>query len=212
MIIDHIAAHGQPPTNKQLRVFGHDIKELAHTVGAMKASGSTNPLRAFDPQSIEAEIIDFLAEFATTTRYYNLDALSQSQRAQAPLPRWNALLQRLVRENVPAARVMRIGQQSLDLATLIGESATVVAHDLDGTPMDLARMFAAPRLQELGCRYAVWHVIRILDALNDCLHAATWRVHSVRGPSNEVIVPFMYEFLNFTGLGRSHVLRKRRWP
>lgn len=212
VIIDHMASSGQTPTNRHLRELGHDIKKLIRIVATMPATSAANPLVTFGPNSVEVEIIDFLAEFATTTRYYNLDALSQAGRANAPLKRWNVLLQRLVRENVSRERVLLIAQQSAELAGLMNDWAMVVAHDLDGTPMDMARMLAAPRLQELGCRYAVWHVVKILDGLHDCLHAATWRAHGNSQSDHAPTVPFMYEFLNFTGYEKRQVLRKKRWP
>jgi len=212
VVLDHIGRTGLPPTNRELRNFGHDIQSLVATVVALPVDKGPNPLGQFEAASVEIEILAFLSEFAVTTRYYNLDALSRGNAKGSPLPRWHSLLQRLVRQNIPPERVSDIAQQSVDLAAVIDSSVRVVAHDLDGSPLDVARMLAAPRLQDLGCKYAVWHMIVILAALYECLRSATWRAHEREDKSSPASVPYMYEFLTFALLDKSYVLRKRRWP
>jgi hypothetical protein len=213
VIIDHMSKHDVPPSNKQLRAFGHDIGSLIRRVAEVPLREGSNPLIALlEPSAVEAEIIGLLDEFAKNTRYYNLDALSRGRADADPLPRWNALLQRLVRENVPSQRVMSIMDDSAALAALFEPHARVLAHDFDGQRMDLTAAFTLPRLHDKGCTYAVWHIVKILAALRECLWEVTWREHERERDIPEARVPYMYEFLNFTYGERREVLRKKRWP
>ena len=212
LVVDHIARMAVPLSNEELRHFKHDIESLIQAVAAIPGRECSNPLLVLESSSVETELISFLAEFAKTTRYYNLDTLSAGRPSADPLPRWNALLQRLVRENVSSERVLRIVEQSAAVGSQIEAWTRVLAHDFDGTPLDVTTMLAVPRLQDIGCRYAVWHVIKILNALRECLWDATLRVHATEHGATQERVPYMYEFLNFAVTERKYVLQKRRWP
>jgi len=215
IIVVDMLARGEATTNHKLRHYSHDLNALFNKVSELRGARNEtgiHPLAVFGSDSIERDLIAFLSDFAIRTRYFNLDALSSPQTVVDPLVKWGELLKRLVRENVSASRARRIVEESNALASILEDSTFVMRHDLDGTQMDLEAMLATPRLQELGCRYAVYHVIRIIDGLREAISNVMYRAIQREAGHAPAIVPHMYEFLDFAYANRTYVLRKKRWP
>lgn len=82
---------GQLPDNAYIRSKGHDLAGLIGEVRAITALRSDLGLRyPYPDDPIIAEIISVLSEFATATRYFNLDLLigGKSKQMQDPLAAW----------------------------------------------------------------------------------------------------------------------------
>ncbi len=92
VMLDHyIDRDGQFPTDAQLRAYGHDIVMLL--VKAEQISQHRRPSEDYavlPSTSIHHGIIKTISEFASTTRYYNLDLLIQGRNAslEDPLASW----------------------------------------------------------------------------------------------------------------------------
>lgn len=92
-VLDHCYENGGSfPTDEQLRrEFGHDLRKLIEK--ADEISQRRRPGNEYEklPRSAIAEgIIDILTEFASSTRYYNLDLLvnGKSQAKTEPMKLW----------------------------------------------------------------------------------------------------------------------------
>jgi hypothetical protein len=94
------------PNNQQLKAFGHKITELFNHSRKIKNDYDfeIDDKRFIDDDFYET-IVQFLSDFATTARYYNLDALSgYKQNSDEPYRRWNndiseTIVQRHYRKN-----------------------------------------------------------------------------------------------------------------
>src|SRR5262249_10886923 len=103
VIIDHAAKNSLAfPTNDELRNrFRHDLGRLLDAVRNISVPGNTHPLDYLTPQTVTAQIISFLSEFAKTSRYYNLDFLTDQSKTEDPLRKWNTILRSIVLADPP---------------------------------------------------------------------------------------------------------------
>lgn len=205
LIIDRIAATGDPPTEKELKdQYGHDLITLFRSVE--RAHGAAKP--PLDSDSLNLEILKFLSDFAKRTRYFNLGALTRGSSATDPLEHWDDLLTAILRVDADPKRVAWIEASSSDLASNISDSVFVHGYDLRKNRMDVGAWLAMPQVQDLAAAYAVRRMFDLLTFLRDALSSACGPLHA-RGDER---IPFMDEFLQFVHPGREQPLKKRRWP
>jgi hypothetical protein len=213
LILDHMAKHQLlAPTSKTLRNYGHDLQALLDQAKTLDAKGRLGQIS--DPASIEAAILVHLSRFAHSSgRYANLDALSSGTSVE-PLVEWSEILDRVLEADVSDKRKRRVQAQVAALTALASSMWTVIAHDLDQTPLTFQGVHSVPKLQELAaCRVTV-RIFRILSALKSLMDDVCTNALNENRRTNpqELSVPFMYEFLPFVHDDESILARKKRWP
>src|SRR5258708_559970 len=72
-LIDHEIQTGTSPTNKELRIYGHNIEKLFEYVNSRYALFPAIISYGKELGEIEKNIIAFISKFADGTKYYNLD-------------------------------------------------------------------------------------------------------------------------------------------
>lgn len=90
-VLDHLLTNKAYPTDTQLRVLGHKLTDLiakAEEIRVRRALKDTEPVPT---DTTCVGIIEVLSDFATATRYYNLDLLVGSRAAamQEPIAAWH---------------------------------------------------------------------------------------------------------------------------
>lgn len=213
--ISHMA-HNRfaPPGKSDFKAYGHELASTFEKLKSIAVPKSSHPLETIAASSIEYAILDFLSEFATTTRYFNLDSLSKSTGSTDPLAAWNVIIERIVQDDIAAWRTERILRQSRHLASSLHGLATVIASDLDKNPLDLEGMIHQPRIHDIVSGHAVFHVVCLVRPLTKLLSEITHHALTVaqkQGHKSSPI-PYMDEFFHFTLHDRHDILRKRKWP
>lgn len=217
LIIDYMAKHKHAtPDSSVIRSYGHDLKKLFDQVHSIKSSSSPHPLDAIAPGGLEHDILIFLGEFAHSSgRYFNLDRLSKKSPHGDPLAKWNEILFRILKDDVPKRTTNRIMRESQALASAMPTNAMVViVHDLRGQMLDFEGMVAVGRFHYAAAPYAVLRMFGLLRPLREMLvDVADTALYGTKGVSKaNMPVPAMSEFLIFLLHERQDILRKRRWP
>ncbi|WP_421298117.1 hypothetical protein [Aeromonas veronii] len=211
VIIEHITANSlSMPSKKQLKNYGHNIEELYdQCVKIAGARGMEFPERnALDP--IKKEIICLLSDFAQTTRYHNLDALTSSNVGIDPLEHWGQIVTAILEKNVPKAQKNKILGSSNLIASAIDDITITIMHGLDKKPISTKDALALPGLHDQAVKYAVLHVVQILIPLKKLTSELSHLAYKLNTP--EPVFPQMHEFLEWLWDERQYVMRKKRWP
>ncbi len=93
VIYDHrIKNNGQFPNNKLLKhEYGHKLNDLfSRSININNESNFDIDISHFNDDALYKTIIEILSDFASESRYYNLDGLTgKAQNKLEPLHRWN---------------------------------------------------------------------------------------------------------------------------
>lgn len=140
-VLDYCYRHkGKFPSDKDLRALGHDISSLfRHAQKVREAYPTDKELRSWDGCKISAAIIKHLSEFAKTTRYYNLDYLTQGKSAQVgdPLASWlTHVIKPILKKHYSEKARKRDEQQSSLMNSLFSHAIMVRFTSEDGQSID----------------------------------------------------------------------------
>lgn len=196
IIIEYLAMHGHGPSEQDLRRYGHDLEKLV-TAATKTPSQASSQIRAFlAPDTVNHRIISFLADFARSSRYFNLNAIANTDLDCDPIKEWNRLVYQILSEDEDSQRT-----EWLHAPT-----------DLTGTALRMSQMFKLRQAQELASTHAVARLIRLLAFLREKLAEVVSLAYAATGNTAAAQVPYMIEFLNFTYRTDAENRRKKRWP
>ncbi|MCD4505557.1 hypothetical protein LQR30_15770 [Chromobacterium piscinae] len=198
------------PTKKQLKEYGHDLNSLYSKCVAISADGPSSIPSISDLDQITQEIIQLLSDFAETTRYHNLDALSTTVTSKDPLSHINEILEMIIKSDVPASTVKNITKLRGGFALEVGDIMSVFSQGLDGCDLTLGESFILPALHDKAASFMVLRMVKLLAPLKEFIGDLCQQSYSLR--ASQPPFPQMDEFLDFLWEDRNYVLRKKRWP
>jgi len=211
IVIDHMLQHDlSVPTKKQMKAYGHDIVNLYDTCVEIGKKRYTQIQSRSEMDVIDHELLSFLSDFAITTRYHNLDALSKSQSNLDPLLRWNNLITSILDNDVSAKQRDKIIAQAKAISTAIDDVTFTFMHGLDQNSLTTTDVMALPGLHNQAARFAVLRLIKKLSTIRDLLANVSHEAYNLDTP----LPPFpqMQEFLQWLWDDRQYVLNKKKWP
>jgi len=161
---------GRYPTNAILKSAGHD---LVHLISAARAANRHHACAVddsiFDTDAIIQSVVVFLSDFATQSRYHNLDSLTgRPHRTDEPLRRWDseicaAIVTRHYRPNPRKEREASAVAEAM-------ESMVAVAFSSEsGDPVDTMHAFVTRGLtvsiKQKYSAYYIYSIVRFLSLL-----------------------------------------------
>lgn len=211
IIIDHMLHNNlSVPTKKQLQAYGHNISELYDTCEKIATGRNTSLPSRMQLNKINQELLVLLSDFARTTRYHNLDALSSSHNGTDPLAHWGEIIFAILNQDVTQNQKQKIFAQANIVASAIDDMSTTLMHGLDKQPLSILEVFSLPGLHQQAVKYAVLRLVNILTPLRDLISLVSHEAYNL-GLS---VPPFpqMQQFLSWLWDDRQYVLRKKKWP
>ena len=211
IIIDHMLKNNlSVPTRKQLKVYGHDILEL---YGSCVAISLAEPRKLSPLEALEAnarEILLLFNEFAQTTRYHNLDALSSANSGKDPLVHWNEILLSILKSDVSSRSKAKIVSTASAVASAIADKTTTLMQGLDKQALSTEEALVLPGLHDQAVKHAVLYIVKLLSPVRYLISDLSHKAYTI-GVS---VPPFpqMQEFLEWLWDDRDFVLRKKKWP
>lgn len=185
VISDHaIKNDGQFPNNKYLKAIGHDLTALlsaCENINADHRKGGDYSDRPSDP--VHKGIILTLSEFATQTRYYNLDFIAGGKGSHKPEPIaawWERVGQPILNKHYSSKQRDKDAAQAAMMDSLMGGFTRVLHHDENENTIDtvegmMLRAGATRIVQKYG-RLHVMQIIRWLSFLiSDLSHKGAYR-------------------------------------
>jgi hypothetical protein len=181
VIVDHAAAHGGSfPDNKTLRSFGHGLRGLLNACEGIIVKYAQDPIAATRPTgAIHLGIATTLDEFATLTRYYNLDLLSGWSVGRFPEPIaawWSRVGEPIIQRHYTPSMRKRDEADAARLEQMFADRATVIHHTEKEEPIDSVtklwlRAGASRVVQRYGRMYTLQIVRWLVEGLCDMLRA-----------------------------------------
>lgn len=211
VIMHHMLNHNlSVPTKNQLKGYGHDLIGLYETCVEVAITENSNVPSIAQLDNITRELLTLLSEFAKTTRYHNLDALSASASGKDPLLHIGEILNMILQEDVPPSTVHRLTTSRSHMAAVASSFSRILAQGLDGSDLSLQEGFVQPALHESAVRFAVLRVVELLAPLKELISDISHKSYTlgVQKPP----FPQMQEFLEWLWEDRKYVLGKKRWP
>jgi hypothetical protein len=199
------------PTDKQLRALGHSILDLYAACKAIARERDQSLDGWFSSGDLEHDLLAFLSEFATGSRYYNLDHLAGSAKADDPLTRWYNIQMAVVEAHLsPIKReaVMQLARDHCDKLKLYGwEMGPRGEYDLT---IDVTYQLEVFRQTRGHC---VWTIIKILQPFYALLDRLCDEVHEIEVSKgiDTPTVPYMAEFVPFFLCDRQTSIRRKNW-
>lgn len=211
IIIDHMLKNNlSVPTRKQLKAHGHNIEELYGTCVAISLAEphKVPPLEGLEQNT--REILLLLNDFAQTTRYRNLDALSSANCGKDPLVHWNEILLSILQGDVSSKSKAKITSTASAVASAIADKTTILMQGLDKQALSTEQAVVLPGLHEQAAKHAVLYIVKLLSPVRDLISDLSHKGYTI-GVS---VPPFpqMQEFLEWLWDDRDFVLRKKKWP
>jgi hypothetical protein len=166
------------------------------------------------PSSIEGRILAFLSEFAKTSRYYNLDALSAPTPPHGePLADWESILNDVLAQDVPQKTVQAQLAQAKQMHDLMTGSVRAVQHGMDGKLLSLPQVFSLPAKHGLAVPYAMVRVFCLLKPLLMIVDEQGRKLFYCLPRDAGPQAPLFHEFfVHFRGTTDAEIRRKKRWP
>jgi hypothetical protein len=209
-IVRHMAEHDlATPASSELRNLGHDLSVIYRSLGLDSSDPSSK-----QESSVYSQILDFLTDFAKSTRYHNLDTLANGKPTRDPLVEYNSIFVRIVSEDLDRRVLQRLSSQAYGLAAALDNTVGVIGRGLDGRLISLPNAFMLGPLHEAGTPLVIWRIYELLAPVRDALDLATDQAHQTnwRVLGGKAAVPFMNDFQDFLWNDREGVLEQTEWP
>lgn len=211
IIMDHMLSNNlETPSIKQLKSYGHNLSELYSSVCTISNKHATSIPQLSTYSKPTQDIYTLIDNFAQSSRYYNLDALSDSSKGLDPLDHINKILLSILSTDVTERQIRKSLSQGACMTELLEDKFSAIITGLDQKWLSMEEVFTLPNLYESATKHAVYRVIQFLDPLRKLISELSHHAYSAESGSPPF--PQMQEFLEWLWNDRAHILRKKRWP
>lgn len=164
------------PDNGVLKKAGHEIKSMYEiAIGIANEIGQADIYSPLKADRIYDLIIDFLTDFAHSSRYYNLDTLTGHQnKTDEPLRRWNTKINKIIVE-----RHYRYNQKKVEeiekLTDAFGGHFLVSFDNEDGKEIsNIKDLYLEGLTVDVKQKYSMFYIYCIVRFLSELLrHLST---------------------------------------
>jgi len=211
IIIDHMLKNGlSVPTSRELKAYGHDLIRLYESCANISKLEAHQVPEFTTLEEISRELLVLLCDFASTTRYHNLDTLSATSRHKDPLAHWNDILRAILETDVTENRKAKIIANASATLSSISDRTFTLMQGLDQQALSTEQALTLPGLHAEAAKHAVLHIVKLLWPLRKLISDLSRKAYLI-GETNPPF-PQMQEFLYWLYDDRAYVLKKKRWP
>jgi hypothetical protein len=133
IIVHRWKRSGTVPTEKEMRGLGHSLDKLAADIALVRdelEDDGATPRWPIDlNDALTKSIITVLAEFAESSRYYNINYLvGARQLGRDPLKAWNAEVRSRIADRYPKKKLDIMVQRADEIQTVFGGAVGLLQH------------------------------------------------------------------------------------
>ena len=186
------------PDNIQLRKYGHNVAMLHEHVLKLFPKYDIVWNNEWELDAINKDLLNFLSDFASGSRYFNLDQLvGSSNHGGNPIYRWQRLFYKAYAHDHPTA------------------DPVVTKPDVPEDTMSTSQLARHHVIMMATRPHICWRLVQFLIPLQSLLIAVCEQIHkddfALDGTDGDPSVPFMEDFLDFVCENKT-VLESENWP
>lgn len=187
------------PDNGELKKYGHDIEKLY-----VKVLTEIDPEDNFIKEdNLYSSILQFISEFAKSSRYYNLDSLSGSDKGNDPLYQWSLIQKEVVKRH---CMPIQLSLEEKFLVEVMGANSHVIHTTESDKEIDnFLDFYSQGKNLDQVQGYSVFYVYKIISHL----------VGKLQFLSNKVyMMPVLNEFFPLFSAGSmstNEIIKKKNW-
>lgn len=191
--------HNKLPSNNELKTYGHKIDQLYSRV----MTNIHQSDKFLESDEIYSKIISFLTEFASTSRYYNLDSLSGAEKNQDPLHIWKEIQDEILIRH--GSQIEISNSEKLLISEIQEFTSTIYTDEKDNLITDFGSFYLAGKQTEIIQSYSVYYLYNIINHIATSLDQVSSKIYMY-----PVLTEFFPLFMN-NHLTRQQILRKKNW-
>ncbi len=198
LILDHCFVNkGAFPTHAQIRNYGHNVEALYESALKVLPRYKVEIPKSCLGDDLDTRLIKLIAGFAISGRYFNLDALTGSQKSTDPLPEWQKLLDEIYERDVPPLKRLS-NEEQIDAQSdsLKNVTAYIPATGFDGEEQSYEEYFSDHGKILLVKPELVWRFARMLVPFKNLLFEMDLLARTGNAELPEDF-PSMWEFCDF---------------
>ena len=134
------------PTKNQLKNYGHNIIELYDECVKISISNKGELPNRRSLNNTNQKLLELLSDFAQTTRYHNLDALSTQQAGKDPLEHWGEIMLLILEQDVTKQQRGKILKTARMVVSNIDDMTMTIMQGLNKQPLTTEEALALPGL------------------------------------------------------------------
>ena len=200
------------PTNRDLRRLGHCLSESYQRCKKIRESYQLPDDFAWNEEgSPGARFLDILSEFASGSRYYNLDQIVGEDHHKEPIKAWIALQTKIGLESLSGKRLEKFNQAALDFCDNMGAHGHT--RSVDGESRLFSEHIFLNKLLIASSGHCVWELLRVIRPLYYVIEELVAEIHSmemVQGIESPT-VPHLEEYFVFLLASRRTAIRRKKW-
>lgn len=200
IIIQHYRSiNNNFPNNKTMKEYGHNLVELYKKIYEFEANN--NPK---EDDILSVKTLEFLSEFAMSTRYYNLDSLTGRHQTINPLVEWSEIQNEIYKRHFEHKKDPKSEMKEM-FYNIMNENSYVIAYDeknkLFKSPKEL---FEKTEKNKRVQGHSVYYLYLIIQRLVEILENIEYEYN---------LYPCLREFfvLFNCDLSKKEILNKKRW-
>ena len=175
--------------------YGHDLRKLLAAAKKVSEELVTDEMFKFPDTKLHEEFISFLSEFAKTTRYYNLNILTNSGGSQHdPIKTWNSDIGELILQQYPLKQKSRVPDELIDM---VEDNILVLGTSEDHSPLNTIRGAAenAHRSEHIN-KYGRLLALQIARAMAETLSELRMKAYAEKTKDIPDVNDFFRVYLN----------------
>ena len=198
------------PTDKRLRSFSHSLTELyGHLREVGQVCGIVDGW--YLPDTLHHDVLKCLSDFAISSRYHNLDRITEGRITDDPLCAWYNLHLRVAEDSLSYRRRLVINGQAIahcDRSNMHG-----FAMGMRGEYEIIVDIVYQLELTKRTRGHCVWTILQIIKPLYRLLCWACSQAHQIEIAKGlqEPIVPHLDEMFPYGLTTRDDAIRRKAW-
>lgn len=179
VVLDFKKKHSlENPTDRDLRRLGHCLSKSYQRCKKIGDSYQLPDDFAWSEEdSPGARFLDILSEFASGSRYYNLDQIVGEDHYKEPIKAWIALQTKIGLESLSGKRLEKVNQVALDFCDNMG--AHGYTRSVDGENRHFSEHIFLNKLLIASSGHCVWELLRVIRPLYYVIEELVAEIHSM---------------------------------
>lgn len=198
------------PPNGSLKRFGHSLTKIYDYLSETgKSRGILDGWYA--KSDLHYDLLCLLSEFASVSRYHNLDQIEQGHVSVDPLIAWFEIHMKIARKSLPYQKRVAVSEQAVAFC----EKNHIYNYGvgMSGKYESMVDIIIQKEKAKLSRSHCVWTVLEIIKPLYHLITQLCTDAHAVEIGKGlqQPLVPHLEEFFPFALTTKGEALRRKNW-